>query len=138
MYVHGPRLVICGVLDGCGVFYQIQTSFCRGFGIALMDALMEFNVLPLITRRDMSMFGVIHCAVIGCGPPQWRSISQTPSHRFCGRRHRFLIEPFLEVQLLQIAKRSCLGLVPPYKACIVTWLVAGEMCKPSKADCNAW
>ena len=50
------------------------TSFLRKVGISEIDAIVNFKLAPLASRRDIAMLGVIHRAVLGEGPPQLREL----------------------------------------------------------------
>ena len=52
---------------------SVQRQFLREMGMTQEEALVNFRLAPLQTRRDIAMLGVIHRAVIGCGPPQFSS-----------------------------------------------------------------
>ena len=51
---------------------RIQEGFLREMGLSEVDALMQYNLAPLWSRRDMAMLGVIHRAAVGKGPLQLR------------------------------------------------------------------
>ena len=123
MYVQGTCPFFRRISDICnlpcyanesGTLDRAQTSFLRDLGISESDALMQLNSSPLSTRRDIAMLGVIHRAVTGRGPPQLRLFLQPPTSRNSGRRHNFHTEVVLHGQYLEIAKRSCLGLILVY------------------------
>ena len=48
---------------------RIQDSFRRAVGLSREDCLLQFNLAPLRSRRDIAMLGVIHRSVLGIGPP---------------------------------------------------------------------
>ena len=46
------------------VIDRVQEEFCEAIGISKSEALIEFNLAPLVARRDISMFGLIHRVVL--------------------------------------------------------------------------
>ena len=82
------------------------------------EAAIYCRLLPLRTRRDISMLGVIHRCVLGRGPPQFRQfikLSGKPpgrSTRLACARHKLQIEEMEPVQ--DYARRSLLGLLSIY------------------------
>merc|ERR1712078_641777 len=42
----------------------VQTRFLKALGCSELEALMEFNLAPLRTRRDVAMLGVLHRTVL--------------------------------------------------------------------------
>ena len=95
---------------------RIQSGFLRDIGLNDIDALVHFNLAPLNTRRDVAMLGVIHRTAIDKGPPQLKSFFRPAQHRVSSRRHRFYLQGQLEGNNLEIAERSCLGLINIYNA----------------------
>ena len=95
---------------------RIQSSFLRDLGISERDVLLEFRLAPLGTRRDIAMLGIIHRAATGRGPPQLRTFFRPSQNRVSSRRHKFHLEGGLEGNFLEIARRSCLGLIRVYNA----------------------
>ena len=53
---------------------NVQTRFLSDVGVDEITALMEFNLAPLRTRRDIAMLGMLHRAKLGLGPPQFREL----------------------------------------------------------------
>ena len=47
---------------------SVQGRLLRELSMSDEDALMHFNLAPLVVRRDIAMLGVIHRAVPGLGP----------------------------------------------------------------------
>ena len=54
----------------------MQKRFLEDAGVDECSALMQFNLAPLATRRDMAMMGILHRAAIGKGPMHFREIFQ--------------------------------------------------------------
>ena len=44
---------------------KVQQHFLRQVGLTEKDALLKWNSVPLATRRDVAMLGLIHRTVIG-------------------------------------------------------------------------
>ena len=73
---------------------NVQSRFLRDAGVTEEEALLEFNLAPLPTRRDMAMLGVIHRASLGKGPQQFGAFfkpaeakKEHPATRRQERRH---------------------------------------------------
>ena len=49
----------------------IQDTATAAAGMSTTEALLESNLAPLQTRRDMAMLGLIHRTVLGLGPSQF-------------------------------------------------------------------
>ena len=75
----------------------LQTRFLRSLGISSLDALVHFNLAPLCTRRDISILGVIHRTLLGCGPAcfaQFFRLDSSSAPPRAPRRHvRHVVEP---------------------------------------------
>ena len=103
---------VLGRLDG------VQRAFLRELGISDEDALCDFNLGPLRMRRDLAMLGMIHRAVLGQGPPHFRSIFilYPGSGRTSGRRrlHNKQLEDPRKGAFSEQLRRSALGLVAIY------------------------
>ena len=50
----------------------IQKRLMNEVGLTEVDALLEYHLAPLATRRDIAMLGVIHRSVLGLGPVQFQ------------------------------------------------------------------
>ena len=46
----------------------IQQRFLDGIGISAITALLDYNLCPLSTGRDIAMLGLIHRTVLNIGP----------------------------------------------------------------------
>ena len=51
---------------------QLQERFVHETVVTTLEALMEFNLAPLSTRRDIAMLGLIHRTVLRKGPEQFQ------------------------------------------------------------------
>ena len=72
---------------------RIQNQFLKGMGITELEALCNFRLAPLCSRRDMALLGLIHRTVLGYGPKQFQTFfkldatARHPEGRECDRRH---------------------------------------------------
>ena len=107
-----PPRPFCCLLDG------VLTSFLRKVGISEIDAIVNFKLAPLASRRDIAMLGVIHRAVLGEGPPQLREFFKPDRRdlRRCARhfRHDHQLAIVFGGRPLGMIKRSVLGLCHAY------------------------
>ena len=99
---------------------RLQTRFLRELDVSPEEALTEFHLAPLSTRRDIAMLGMVHRASLGKGPRQL--------HRFFCRDENFSRRPtragirLHDRQLREhrtgcyseLLSRSALGLVSVY------------------------
>ena len=98
----------------------VQDTFLRKLGISDLEALMVFNLAPLTARRDITMLGVIHRAVLGEGPEQLKSFFQVDRNqrnnttRAAQRRHGKQLVEHRRGRFLEVLRRSALGLVAVY------------------------
>ena len=100
---------------------RVQNSFLESVGISAEAALLDFQLAPLIARRDIAMLGMIHKIVHGRAPPQFGAVVRF-AHAPCfprslrgpGRRHnKQLHDPCLS---------SCSGLLNrSWLRLIYTW-----------------
>ena len=51
---------------------RVLANLLRQIGVSDVEALFEFRLAPLTSRRDMAMLAIIHRALIGEGPPIFR------------------------------------------------------------------
>ena len=74
----------CGsILTPLNNFYN---RFLRDLGISAEHALIDFNLAPLSSRRDMAMMGLLHRASIGKGPEHFKAFFRLPTaKRHCTR-----------------------------------------------------
>ena len=113
------------VYHACGTHLslldRIQRRFLREIGVSEMDALMEFNLAPLSTRRDLAMLGLVHRTVLREGPVQFQNFFRLSEPRTAGyrtrgssSRHSRQLEEVRGAHFLEIERRSALGLVGVY------------------------
>ena len=100
---------------------RIQRRFLREIGVSELEALMEFNLAPLSSRRDMAMMGLIHRTVLRQGPEsfgQFFRLSTQPRSchrtRAATRRHSRQLQDIRSGGFLEIERRSALGLASVY------------------------
>ena len=99
---------------------RLQDSFLRRLGVEPLEALMEFRLAPLATRRDMAMLGLVHRAALRQGPPQfWEFFTVNPAltpstTRLAQRRHAGQLVETRRGRFLEVVRRSALGLVAVY------------------------
>ena len=102
------------------VLDKVQLWFLRELGLDPLDALLQFKLAPLETRRDLAMLGIIHRANLRRGPPWIQDLLRVgfaDNNRRAGLRRR---EHFRAVHFehgavdLEIGKRSLLGLAGVY------------------------
>ena len=81
------------------------------------EALLVFNLAPLAARRDIAMLGVVHRAVLGCGPVQLRGFFERsdPPYRLGGRswHGRHIRDSFSQLDR-EYVNRSLLGYIWVY------------------------
>ena len=87
---------------------MVQTRFLRDAGVDEMTALMEFNLAPLRTRRDIAMLGMVHRAAIGEGPPQLREVIKRRTGGF------MVHDPYERCGRSPLIRRSVWGLLEIY------------------------
>ena len=93
---------------------NVQSRFLKDAGVSEIDALVDFHLAPLKTRRDIAMLGVIHRTVLGIGPTQFKDFFQL-APRVDGQRHRFqLVDIRVSGSMNSLLKRSPLGLIAIY------------------------
>ena len=89
---------------------RLQARFLEKSGINEVEALMEFNLAPLCTRRDIAMLGLIHRTVLGKGPQHFQGLfSQVSLH--AGRP---VVKDMRTTLKHPLVRRSALGLAAIY------------------------
>ena len=85
-----------------------------------LEAISDYRLAPLNSRRDMAMLGLIHRTVIGEGPDQFKkyfvreSESRHPDGRENQRRHDKQLISYRKGKFLDIMATSALGLIDVY------------------------
>ena len=101
---------------------KLQDRILRQTGVTQLEALEEFNLAPLATRRDMAMLGLLHRAALKKGPEQLQELfplqDTTGVHntRLEGRRrqHGRQLKDRRGSTHLNAVRRSAFGLVSVY------------------------
>ena len=110
---HAASTILCSI-------DKVQTRMQKIAGIDDFEALFNFNLAPLKTRRDIAMLGIIHRAVIGKGPAHLHSFFrrgvpvQNPRTRSQTKRHELQLVEYRNGDHTDYVKRSILGLVSVY------------------------
>ena len=92
----------------------------RTMGITEEESLLEFNLAPLQTRRDIAMLGLIHRSVIGEGPHQFQKhfiregLNARPHGRVAHRQHNKQLVSHRTGKHLDLLSHSLLGLIDIY------------------------
>ena len=111
--VHFASSSVLNVLD------DVQARFVRQLNLDEETAFMRFNMLPLCVRRDVSILGVIHRAVLRSGPPQlWKFFRldlPAPHRQRRGvQRHAMQLVEWPCGNNLEIMRRSAFGMIRVY------------------------
>ena len=100
---------------------RVQQRFLRHAGLTEEEALLQFHLAPLQTRRDMAMLGLIQRTVLGLGPPQfqqWFFPETAQGHSYCtrlqGSKHTKQLHNYLQGRYTELLRRSPLGLTQVY------------------------
>ena len=80
------------------------------------QALLDYNLAPLNSRRDIAVLGLIHRTVLGLGPAHFKSWffpTSTPPHQYRTRqqtrRHTKQLHDYLQGNHTELLRRSLLG-----------------------------
>ena len=101
---------------------RLQDRLLQAVGCSETEALLNWNLAPLATRRDLAMLGLVHRTVLGEGPQHFRRFfrrqRQTRSSgawtRLAARRHTLQLEEVDYPNCPGLLRRSALGLVKLY------------------------
>ena len=99
---------------------RVQKTFLRRVGLTEEAAFLDHNLLPLSTRRDIAMLGVVHRTVLGEGPPhfqKWffsRRWSRPLNTRLATKEHRYQLHDYLGGTHTELLRRTALGLPRVY------------------------
>jgi hypothetical protein len=98
---------------------RVLFSFLRDICMTAQEAILHFNMLPLSSRRDIAMLGVLHRAVLRQGPQQfWQwTIPDLSTYRRSARFQRNTLRPLTEVpntNHLRIGRQSLFGMIRVY------------------------
>ena len=102
---------------------RVQRRFLREVGLSEEEALLNHNLAPLNTRRDMAALGLIHRTVLGLGPPHFRTWffpATTTPHNHATRRqtpkHNKQLHDYLQGNHTELLRRSLLRQVRVYNS----------------------
>ena len=98
---------------------RLQDGLLAELCISREDALLEYNLAPLESRRDIAMLGLIHRCTLGNGPEHFRDFfkpATTPRRntRSGCRLHSKQLMDIRDRPFLEIERRSVLGLIRVY------------------------
>ena len=106
----------------------VQRRFLRECGLSDEETLLHFNLVPVETRRDIAMLGLIHRSVLEGGPRHLANMF-LPSPPSASQKHDKQLLTQRSPRNLQILSRSALGLVDVYNL-----LPAQVVCQKSVAS----
>ena len=103
---------------------RVQRRLLRELGLDELQALLNFRLAPLPSRRDMAMLGALHKVTLGLAPPQLAAFFPPrvrPANLYERQRLRYL-RPLHDKQLhtdcgitaTDVMRRSLFGLVHAY------------------------
>ena len=72
---------------------RVQDTFLEEIGLAVEQALLEFHLAPLQTRRDIAMMGLLFRVATGVAPPQFDALFKRGAHAPFPRNLRRNMEP---------------------------------------------
>ena len=100
---------------------KVQTHFLREVGLTERQALKDYHLAPLCTRRDIALLGLVHRTVLKKGPvhfQKWFFLSERQRHayqtRLQERRHNRQLHDWLDGNHSELLRRSPLGLARVY------------------------
>ena len=100
---------------------KVQHLFLRGVGLSSDEALLQHNLAPLRTRRDLAMLGLLHRCALEEAPPQLLEFfprealrEKQATTRLHARRHSLQLLDRLAGQRTCPLHRSLFGLVAVY------------------------
>ena len=113
-----------GIYHACSThldrLYSCQRRFVHELGLSEEQGLLDYNLAPLTSRRDLAMLGVIHRTVLGHGPPHFGvffKLDKTLPRRTTRDtlwRHNKQLEDIRQGNFLELERRSALGLIAVY------------------------
>ena len=112
---------------------RIQNLFLENAGMTELDALVNFRLASLRSRRDMALLGLIHRTVLGLGPNQFQRFfrldenRRNPEGRESERRHSLQLITHRTGKYLKLLGDSILGLVDVYNLLPAYVVAAGDV-----------
>ena len=102
---------------------KVQKRFLRAVGLTAEEALLQYNLAPLQTRRDLALLGLIHRTVLGLGPvsfQKWFFFETKPGHNYGTRlqeaKHDKQLHDYLDGSHSELLRRSAFGLTHAYNS----------------------
>ena len=101
---------------------RVQRTFLRRLELTEQEALANYNLAPLSTRRDLAMLGLVHRTVLGESPPQFAKwfFPAGPGHtlntRLRAGRHCKQLHDYLDGTQTALLRRSALALPRVYNS----------------------
>ena len=103
------------------VLDRVQNEFVAELSLSLREALLDYNLAPLCTRRDISMLGLVHRVSMGVAPTQFSRFIHPVRHGVMNRgwacnvdRHTKQLHDPIDGTTTRMMERSVLGLVYTY------------------------
>ena len=100
---------------------KVQRYFLREVGLTANEALKDFNLAPLCSRRDMALLGLVHRTVLKQGPEhfqKWFFPTARLRHQHRTRLqeglHNKQLHDWLDGEHTELLRRSPLGLARVY------------------------
>ena len=98
---------------------RVQDKLLSDTGISREEALLEYKLAPLSSRRDMAILAIIHRSVLGLGPGQFdkyfvANTSGRGSIRVSERRHNTQLISLRTGNYLDMFKNSICGAIDIY------------------------
>ena len=100
---------------------KVQGKLLKVVGCTPREALLNWKLAPLETRRDIAMLGLIHRTALGKGPSHFKRFFRLKQHqpqafwtRLAERRHDRQLESESLPNCPELLRRSALGLVQVY------------------------
>ena len=98
---------------------KIQEDFLSELEMSPSEALHDFNLAPLSSRRDISMLGLLHRIILKDAPVQfpkyiYKASSARRGWAFTATRHTHQLHDILSSPSAKIVERSVFRLVHPY------------------------
>ena len=100
---------------------KVQARFLRATGLTAEVALLQYNLAPLQTRRDLAMLGLVHRTVLGQGPAhfkKWFFTAGAAPHNYPTKyqtaKHSKQLHDYLDGSHTELLRRSALGLTRTY------------------------
>ena len=124
---HAPRFFL-GQID------RVQNTFLEEVGFSAGQALLDFSLAPLPTRRDIAMTGLLFRIARGTAAPQFNSLirraDSTPfprNMRQPGAQHSLQFHDPIDCASQKMLGRSILGLIYSFNMLPASVVAAGSV-----------